>query len=249
VNVWSAIVNVPMRLAPDRLVATMNVTLPLPFPGPALRTAIQAALLSAPHAHACGAVTTLLPDPPSAVNHRLVGTIEKEQALGAFCVTVKVLPAIVSVPVRGAVTVFAATVNVTLPEPDPVAPPVTLIHAALLLAVHEQPDPAVTTLLPDPPSLANVCVVGDALYEQLAPACVTVNVAPAIESVPLRLVVEVFAATENPAVPVPDPDAPLVTVIHAALLVALQAQPEPAVTVVLPEPPAAANDWLFDAML
>jgi hypothetical protein len=145
-----------MRLAPDRFVATMNVTLPLPFPGPALRTATQATLLSALHAQADGADTTLLPDPPSAVNHRLVGTIEKEQALGAFCVTVKVLPAIVSVPVRGAVPVFAATVNATLPEPDPVAPAMIPIQAALLLAVHAQPDPAVTTLLPDPPSLANV---------------------------------------------------------------------------------------------
>jgi hypothetical protein len=76
---------------------------------------------------------------------------------------------------------------------------------------------------------------------QLAAACVTVNVAPAIVSVPVRPVVPVLAATLKPTVPDPDPDAPPVTVIHAALLTALHAQPAPAVTVLLPVPPAAVS--------
>ena len=66
--------------------------------------------------------------------------------------------------------------------------------------------------------------------------------APAIVSVPVRAVVDVFAATVKLALEEPEPVAPLVTVIHAALLVVLQAQPEPAVTAVLPVPPAALND-------
>jgi len=169
VNTRSAIVSVPVRVLPELLVATMNVTLPLPFPGPALSTAIQATLLSASHAHAGGAVTVLLPEPPSEVNQRDVGTIENEHALAGVCVTVNVLPAMVSVPLRAVAPVCAATVNATLPAPDPAAPAVTVIHAALLVAVHVHPEAAVTVLLPDPPSLVKAWLVGDAAYVQLAP--------------------------------------------------------------------------------
>jgi len=70
-------------------------------------------------------------------------------------VIVKVAPAIVSVPVRLEATVFAATLNPTVPLPDPVAPLVTVIHAALLAAVHEQPVATVTLLLPVPADSAN----------------------------------------------------------------------------------------------
>jgi hypothetical protein len=54
------------------------------------------------------------------------------------CVTVSVIPAIVRVPVRGVVDVFAATLNVTPPLPDVFGPPpaVTVIHEALLVAPH-----------------------------------------------------------------------------------------------------------------
>lgn len=52
--------------------------------------------------------------------------------------TVSVSPAIVSVPVRGVVEVFAATLNVTPPLPEEFGPPpaVTVIHDALLVAPH-----------------------------------------------------------------------------------------------------------------
>ena len=52
----------------------------------------------------------------------------------------------------------------------------------------------------------------------------------------------------NAAVPFPDPLAPLVTVIHVALLAAVHAHPAPAVTVVLPVSPAASADWLVGAI-
>ena len=77
---------------------------------------------------------------------------------------------------------------------------------------------------------------------QVAAACVTVNVAPAIVSVPVRPVNAAFAATLKPTLPDPFPDPPEVTVIHAALLVAFHVHPAAAVTVLLPVPPAAAND-------
>ena len=66
--------------------------------------------------------------------------------------------------------------------------------------------------------------------------------------VPVRAVVAVFAATRKPVAPEPDPAAPLVIVIHAALLVALQAQPDPAVTTLPPVPPAAVKDCVAGEM-
>jgi len=62
----------------------------------------------------------------------------------AACVTVNVWPPAVIVPVRDVVAEFAATVNVTVPLPDPLAPPVIVIQVALLAAVHAQPLPLVT---------------------------------------------------------------------------------------------------------
>jgi hypothetical protein len=60
--------------------------------------------------------------------------------------------------------------------------------------------------------------------------------------VPLRLTVEVFSATLNATLPEPVPDAPEVMVSHGTLVVAFQTQPAAVVTVLLPEPPAEAND-------
>ena len=249
VYVFPAIVSVPVRVAAVRLVATMKATVPFPLPGPGLMTAIHATLLAASHSHAEGAVTVVLPNPPSATNHPVVDEIDGLQTLGEVCVTVKIVPAIVNVPVRTVVPVFGATVKATLPEADPDAPEMMVIHSALLLAVHAQFRPAVTVLIPVPPPPPNVWLVGDTLYEQLAPACVTVNVAPAMVSVPLRPIVEVLAATLNPTLPDPDPLAPLVTVIHGALLVALHAQPPNVDTRLVPVPPDAPNDCPVEGML
>jgi len=69
------------------------------------------------------------------------------EAATAACVTVNVWPATVSVPARCA-PLFAAMLYPTTPFPLPVAPDVTEIHGALLAAVHAQPDPAVTVIVP-----------------------------------------------------------------------------------------------------
>src|SRR5690349_12499774 len=143
----------------------------------------------------------------------------------------------VSVPVRLAATGFAATVKPTVPLPDPVAPLVTVIQGSLLTAVQLQPVAAVTPLEPVPPAAVKDCVLGEIAGEQVAAACVTVKVAPAIVSVPVRLDATVFAATLKPTVPLPDPVAPLVTVIQEALLAAVHAQPVATVTPLLPVPP------------
>ena len=62
--------------------------------------------------------------------------------------TVNVDPAIVIVPVRLVVPVFAATVYVAVPFPLPVDE--VTIHGAPLTAVHAQPAAALTVMLPEP---------------------------------------------------------------------------------------------------
>ena len=69
----------------------------------------------------------------------------------------------------------------------------------------------------------------------------TVNVWPPIVSVPLRAL-PVFAAAVKATVPLPVPDAPLVTVSHGALAVAVHVQlPADAVTAIVPAPPLSAT--------
>lgn len=120
-----------------------------------------------------------------------------------------------------------------------------VIHELLLVALQAHPLPAVTVIVPV--AAADVVRfedVGEIVDEQGTPDCVTVNVAPAIVRVPDRPAVLVFAATANETVPGPLPAAPAVTVIHGALLTAVHPQLTSALTVALPEPPAAARVWL-----
>src|SRR5205814_4556552 len=128
------------------------------------------------------------------------------------CVTVKVFPAIVSVPVRDVPAVFAATLNVTLPLPEPDAPVVTVIHVALLTAVHAQPVGAVTVVLPVPPAAATDWLVGEIVSVQVMPTCVTVALLPPAVMVPVRDDVDVFAAAVTEIDPLPEPLAPAVIV-------------------------------------
>jgi hypothetical protein len=68
----------------------------------------------------------------------------------AACVTVKVWPATVSVPVREP-AVLTAAAKVTDPFPVPEAADVIDSQDALLLAVHVQPLAVVTPTVPVPP--------------------------------------------------------------------------------------------------
>lgn len=219
------------------------MTLPEPDPVAPATTVIHAALLLAVHAQPEPALTVLEPVPPELPNVWPVGTAEYEQA-APDCVTVKIAPAIVSVPVRLDVEVLAATEKAALPVPEPDAPLVTVIQVAFVVALQAQFAGAVTDVPPLPPAAVNDWLEEAMLYEQLAGACVTLKVAPAIVNDPVRLMVPGLAGTLKPVVPEPDPDAPLVIVIHEALLAAVQAQPAGAVTPLAPEPPAAVKDWL-----
>ena len=76
------------------------------------------------------------------------------------CVTVKVRPAIATVPVRCAVAGLAAMVRLTVPLPVPLAPPVTVIQAAPLAALHAQVEVEVTLTLVDSPAAMEVLLAG-----------------------------------------------------------------------------------------
>ena len=197
--------------------------------------------LVAVHAHPSGAVTVIVPLPPPAATDCETGAIVTMHVTPT-CVTVKVLPAIVSVPVRDVAVVFAAALNVTDPLPDPDVPAVTVSHASLLVAVHAQPPGAVMATVPLPPPDATPCDVGAIVSLQLIPACVIVNMLPAMVIVPVRALVVVFAVVLKATEPFPEPEAPpLVTVIQPLLLVAVHAHPFGAVTSTTPAPPEGAT--------
>ena len=85
--------------------------MPLPLPDAPAVTVIQPALLTADHVQPAPAVTVMLPAPPAAAGEALLGEIEYVQGGGVVpaCVTVKVCPAAVIVPVRELVAELAAT--------------------------------------------------------------------------------------------------------------------------------------------
>jgi hypothetical protein len=155
--------------------------------------------------------------------------------------------AIVNVPVRAA-PVLAAMLKPTAPFPVPAAPDVTESQGALLTAVHAHAAVAVTFTVPVPAAAPGLWLVGEIEYVHAggvpAPAaCDTAKVLFATEILPVRAA-PVFAATVNVTVPLPRPVGEDVTVIHDALLDALQSQAPCVCTVREPEPPVAGKLWL-----
>ena len=143
---------VPVRCGPV-LEAAVNCVTPLPLPLAPAVMVIQALLLVAVQEHPVAVVTLTDPDPPLAGRLCEVGLMMNTQPL--FCVTVKVCPATVIVPMRCG-PVLAATVNSTVPLPLPLAPLEMVIQAALLIAVQAQPVTVVTLTEPDPPLAVKV---------------------------------------------------------------------------------------------
>jgi hypothetical protein len=74
---------------------------------------------------------------------------------------VKGNPATVSVPTRADVVGLAPTVYCTAPGPVPFAPPVMVIHEALVPAFHAQPGGPLTLTVPPPPVSSTDWPAGD----------------------------------------------------------------------------------------
>jgi hypothetical protein len=89
---------------------------------------IHVALLNAVQVQFEGVVTATVPV-VAAGDVRFVDVGAMLDVHGAAgCITVNVCPAIVSVPVRDVVAVFAATLKLTDPPPLPLAPEVIVSH-------------------------------------------------------------------------------------------------------------------------
>jgi hypothetical protein len=193
VKAWSAIVTVAVRPVVSGLAATLYATVPLPFPLPPVIETHEAADVAV-QAHPEGIDTETVPVEGSAATETPVG--ESTAVHGTpSCVMVNVWPAIVTVPVLGAVVELAEILYETVPLPVPLQPPITAIHGAPLAAVHPQPVPAVTETVPVRAEEETEMLLGEMLNVQPA-ACVMVNVCPATVSVPVREAVVVLAATE-----------------------------------------------------
>ena len=158
-------------------------------------TLSHVAELVAVHEQAPAAVTVTDPVEASEAEETELGEIEMSHV--PAWLTVTVLPAIVSVPVRGAVAVFAATWNVTPASPvlfGP-APDVMVIHETLLTDVHTQAVGIRTETMPVPPAASCDNVVGVAIAMQGAASCVIVSSSPATEIVPTRETPARFSST------------------------------------------------------
>ena len=79
---------------------------------------------------------------------------------GALCVTVTLLPATLIEPLRFDAVVFAATMNVVVPLPLPLAPAVIVIHALSLDEVHAQLPAVVIAIDPLAPFASNAKLLG-----------------------------------------------------------------------------------------
>ena len=80
--------------------------------------------------------------------------------------------------------------------PVPVAPALTVIHVALLVAVQAHPVVAVTVTVPVTAADVTLADAGEIVgTHATAACCVSVNVLPPIVTVPVRDVLAVFAAT------------------------------------------------------
>jgi hypothetical protein len=137
---------------------------------------------------------------------------------------------------------------VTVPDPVPLAPLVIDIQDTELDAVQLQPAAVVTPTVAVPAAPVTDAAVGDTVKAQGTPACVTVNVTPAIVRVPVRDEVEVFAATLNVTPPFPEVfgPPPAVTVIQDTLLDADQEQSGGIVTDTTRVPPVDVRESLVE---
>jgi hypothetical protein len=141
------------------------------------------------------------------------------------------------------------TLKLTVPDPLPLRPPVTVIHDAPELAVHVHPAWVVTVAV----RLLGADIqgenwIGATEYSQasgaVSPDCSTVNVRLPTAMVPVRDRVSRFRSIEYSTVPLPEPGLPDVTSIQGTALVADHAQCAGPVTLNFPLSLPSSNDAL-----
>ena len=96
--------------------------------------------------------------------------------LGPGCVTVKVCPPTVTVPVRGSAPLLASAEIPTTPGPDPEAPVTMVIHDAVVVADQAQLAGVDTLKVAVPPPTGTFAAPGVRVIEQTSASCATVSV-------------------------------------------------------------------------
>ena len=264
----------PTVIVPDRspppLAATLKGIEALPVPDE-VPSAIHGAALDAAHAHVlCDAATVTVPLPPAAANDCGAALAVNVHGGGApACVTANVWPAIVTMPLRSLVAVFAATSRRTVPLPLPFAPAPIVIHGVLDDDAHVQPAPAATDTVTDPPAATTLALVADSVKVHggggggpgsgagvgvgvgggvgdgvggATPACVTTTASPATLTVAVRDAVSAFAAARSVTDPLADALIGPADDSHGASLAAVHVQPFSVSIAIVTDPPAAGTD-------
>jgi hypothetical protein len=236
VKVCPPITIVPERAAPVAFASTVYCTTPFPDPDAPEVTTIHETELTAVQLHAAlvATVTDPLPTDIPIVRSRGVSTIVHPES----CVTVTACPPTETVPLRAG-PVFAATERSTEPLPVPLAPAVTVIHAAFDTAVHAQLADVMTSTRARAPPAGDEIVSGVTVIAHPLSWAI-VNVWPAMMAVPLRGA-PAFTSMERRTVSLPLPIAPATTAIQGTLLVAVHVHPPGALTVTSTVPPAAGT--------
>jgi hypothetical protein len=243
VEFWRMLISTPATLTTaDRDVESVlagNVYVVVPEPVPVdVESVTHEADEEIVQAHVEPVVTVMVPLPPPGAAATSSGLTENEHD-GLGSVTMKLRPAMDSVALRSALVVLPAAVKLTVPGPLRFVPFEIVTHAAPLVAFQVHPAVVVTVTDPLPPAAPSAWLPGEIANEHGAAAWSSVKVCPPTVIVPVRAIVAVLAATAYDTAPLPSPEAPAVIVIHASLLVAVQAQPVAAVTVTVPAAPAA----------
>jgi hypothetical protein len=122
-----------------------------------------------------------------------------------------------------------------------------VIHEGTPLALHVQPVFVVMETVLATPVAGAEMLAGVTLNAQV-PDWTTLNERPAMVTAPVRCVIALFAVTRMVAVPFPEPLLPEVTVIHETPLVAVHAQPLPAVTATVVVSPPVTTALLAGLM-
>ena len=142
-----------MRCVLSGFAATLKLVEPLPVPLGPLVTEIHGTLATAVQPQPGVAVMVAEPVPPLAGGDRVLGVIENVHPTPA-CVTVKVCPAIVKVPMRCVPFGFALALKLVEPFPEPLVGVVMVSQLSLLARVQSQPVGSVNADDPVPPVAA-----------------------------------------------------------------------------------------------
>jgi hypothetical protein len=128
------------------------VTVPFPDPRDPAATEIQAALLTAVHAHAGELAPTVISiEPPAAGLAAADGVTVNRHGAGS-CVTSTVASFTVTTPWRGDGSTFAATRYVTVASPWPASDDVSEIHGVAVDADHVQSRFVLMVSVPEAPA-------------------------------------------------------------------------------------------------